>query len=330
MKRLYWYVGLKLSAGILIATVGVFLLTLFLETVRFIYVNDLAGLLANILQRMPLFLYGSTPHGCIIGGVIAMHLLAKNEELTIMRCLGIGGWRLIGLVSVPSGLLGILMFVWMEMVAVPVYTFYQNNEKAAVATQRDVWFNDGDRFIFIKSIALRPDQQKVVATDVTQFVIKDTTIEGLARAAQVDYAKGQRAESAPDDFRLPLAPSALFAIGLPSRAQQIQELWQLTQLKDLGSLSIDLKRWDYWRRISWPLLLMTLTLLMTMLVLYSPPRRDLFKQIVLAVALGILIDILFTLSSFAGMILQVPMTLAALAPLGLCSGLSIYAIIQRS
>lgn len=328
MKRLYWYVVFKLGLGIVIAMVGVFALTLFLEAVRLVYMHDPGRILANLLQRMPLFLYGSAPSGCIIGGVVALHLLAKNEELTILRCLGVSGWGLLGLVAIPSGVLGILMFVWMERVAVPVHSFYK--DKGHTTVQHNVWFNDNDRFIFIKSMTLRPERQEVIAADVTQFTIRDTTIQDPARVAQINYAQDPRASKVPDNFHLPLSPATLFAIGWPSRSQRIQELWRLTQLKNLSSLDIDLKRWDYWRRLSWPLLLITLTWLMTVLVLYSPPRSDLFRQIVLAVALGILTDIFFTLSSFTGMILQVPMMVATLTPLGLCAGLSVYAIVRRS
>ena len=330
MKKVYLYAGYKICAGILIAMLAIFALTLLLESVKYFYAGDTAGFLHDLLRRMPLFLLGSAPVGCIVGGAVSLHLLSKNEELTVMRCLGVSGWRLICLVSAPGLFLGVLMFLWLEAVAIPTHRFYETGAANAnkIVVKNDVWFNAGDTFFFFDTLEILPSRERAIARNVNRITLRENTISEYAHLEKTEYTKQG---SVTPGFALPLTVLELVALlGDNTRAQSTADLWRLTQIDNTGNLRVELKLWDFWRRVSWPLLFATFILLMTAMALRYAPRGDLFRNIVFAIVIGLLADMLFTLASFGGMILNLPVAIASLLPILICAAVSMHVIRQKT
>lgn len=302
MKRLSNYIMLRLLVGICLSTLVLGCLAFISSFIRKIGRADqaLIEMLAQTIRQMPNALYELLPLGCIIGTVIVLRTLASSNQLVMARCLGLSGWRLASLIATPALLLGLVAVVWLDYLIVPM-------QKASPLEHRQVWIEDEQGLLYIGKLVVSPTIQPA---KLVRFIFAQQNVAEVGRADQLtcneEVCRGESYWG--DPMTIEAKTSVLAHYGVSPRSQRLIPLWQ--KEKD------DLEIWQLWQRITNPLLLVALVLLMGVFVLYSSPRASLAGPVIFAIGLGFLTDTLLKLVAFSAMLYQLPIWLSFLLPLG--------------
>ena len=315
MLRIIDFYALKhISKYILLSS---FALILFAVTFNVFSNFDAGGLdrfWYQLLREIPFAVSDILPLGCLIGVVVAMQILINNNEMAVIRSLGISNKRSLVWVAIPAFCFGALSIVWDDYVAVPLYKYSQTQLSDNYAAEIDLWLNDGGKLVYLEGINWQTDY----VSGEHKFSAKEINIFDASQPAR--FGKGWDLTLAPDNslhikeylawndvlqdaevrsvtgqvYPLGIEPQILLAQSQDTKAQDLGALWQSQKInRELGAKQA-LTLFELWTRYSRPVLFVALALLMLALCLVSSATRDsVVGLVVISIALGLFIGTVF-------------------------------------
>jgi lipopolysaccharide export system permease protein len=113
--------------------------------------------------KMPLVIAQVSPAAVLVGGLVGLGLLARQNEFVALRACGVSIWQIITPLLIVAVLIGLGTFFWNETVVPYSAQRWHNIENleirkrgpAKVFTGRDVWFHGRAGFYNIERVSLR-------------------------------------------------------------------------------------------------------------------------------------------------------------------------------
>lgn len=106
---------------LLLSTIGLGLFIILSSTIGELSHKGSDSILLNALLKVPFSVYDMMPLACVIGIVIGVQSLINNNELSIIKGIGLTGAKITSLVALPAFILGIASLAWIDFVAVPLH-----------------------------------------------------------------------------------------------------------------------------------------------------------------------------------------------------------------
>lgn len=158
VREFLWVFGLTLAA-----LISIYLIADFFDQLDTILKHDAAiGAVVRLFAfRIPLVITQSTPFAVLVGGLMGLGLLARQNEFVALRACGISIWQIATPLLVVAVFISLAIFAWNETV-VPYaarrwqtikYEEIKKKGPATVFTGKDVWFHGRAGFYSIDRIA---------------------------------------------------------------------------------------------------------------------------------------------------------------------------------
>jgi lipopolysaccharide export system permease protein len=149
----------------LAAFVAIYLIAEFFDRLDSFLRHDarLGAIVRYFLFKIPLVVAMVTPAAVLVGGLVGLGLLARQNEFVALRACGVSIWQIAAPLIGVAALIGLATFFWSETV-VPYsaqrWHTIQNQEirkrgPAKVFTGRDVWFHGRAGFYNIDRVSVR-------------------------------------------------------------------------------------------------------------------------------------------------------------------------------
>lgn len=172
MREFVWVFSLTLAAF-----VAIYLTADFFDRLDSILKHDASfgAVVRLFLFRIPLVVTQSTPFAVLMGGLIGLGLLARQNEFVALRACGVSIWQIATPLLAVAALVSLAVFAWNETV-VPYsarqwQTIRQLEIKkrgaATFSTGREVWYHGRAGFYNIDRVA--PRQQTLLGLTVYQL-----------------------------------------------------------------------------------------------------------------------------------------------------------------
>jgi lipopolysaccharide export system permease protein len=249
--------GLTLSAFVAIYVVADF----FDRLDTFLSHNTPAGAIIRLfLFKLPLVLTQVTPVAVLVGGLVGLGLLARQNEFVALRACGVSVWQMAAPLFVVGALISVTIFAWNETV-VP-YSAHQwhtienvevkKRDVGSVFTGREVWFHGVAGFYNIDRVS--PGKRTLYGLTVyptTQDFRPPRVIEAesavwdgdqwrLVNARTREFSEGagmQERPGVPEGFRLPETLDDFRAVSVEPEELSYGTLRR--QIKDLKRKGVD-------------------------------------------------------------------------------------------
>ncbi|MBE8182093.1 MAG: LptF/LptG family permease, partial [Candidatus Portiera sp.] len=288
-------------------------LTLFVAILTMINELNLRGtdsFLLIALELVPFIIYDMLPLACVIGVVIAMQSMINKNELVVIKELGMGKARIIFLVSLVAFIAGVLAYLWVDFVAVPLHKISEDKLQKEETSVRGIWLNSGNQLIYIDRMNLASaenDAEAIAEGDVRIFEFADGSLASYQRGLGVKFndekspiatnllswRNGLMDILTDSNYPLKIDPRELIASVQNTRSQNVLELWRgRDSIESLG-VSSKARSYEIWDRVSKPTLFVSLALLMLAFCLSIPPRASMVLLVIVSIAIGILTGTIF-------------------------------------
>jgi len=288
------------------------------------------------LMILPNQLVSLAPVIALLGSIVALASLDKNNELTIISCTGFPLGKLISAVTLPTLVFATLLWACMEYVT-PQLQQQAENERQRLRYQNTtqiprggVWSTDGNRYIHLGSMERDNTPGNISLFDFDE----QGRLKQALRATQADV-RANRAWEFRNVWEKILVDDELETRG--HKSLEIQNLWSpkelptLAQRPDSMNLSVLYEYTEYlqsigqpvekylhpfWQRLLMPFTVFAMVLLATPISASVTGGRD--RSFGLSLAIGALLGISFYLGAqivFAlGQVLQWSVPLVAITP----------------
>lgn len=324
----------------------IYLLVDFFEKVdNFLEVNlPTSTVLSYFIYKVPLIITQMEPVAMLIGGVLTVSLLVRNNELLAMKSLGRNLWQIAGPIFVVALILSLLLFLIKETL-VPV-TMSKTNFiwEVQVKKKQPKGFFGKDKFWFkgensIYSMGqLSPD--KNVLQDIEVFLFdKDFSLKGIVYAREARWVNGGwvfrsgrlKTLSSDGSYKIVSFEEQLIDVKeSPADFMEMTKKAEEMNFKELISYIRKLKRQDQdatpyqvdlQARLAYPILGLILLLLGIPVLLWRRLKSSIALGVSLGVFLVFVVWITWTFSLTLGRIGILPPFVAAWLPLVLFCGL---------
>lgn len=283
--------------------------------------------------RLPYSIYQFSPMLILLGGIVALGLLAQQQEIMVMRASGVSKKQLMKSVAFASlililiaTLLGECLAPQANYIAVKRKEIAQNGGQA-VATQSGVWLHEGNNFLHIERM-----MGKKHLEGVTRYEF-DASHHLLASyfAKSLDYENGQwqlhdmvktkfkNDQTVSEHFSegtwdLALNPNLLH-VGLidPAEMSLVYLTKYSTHLKQNG-LQATSFQFEFWKRIFQPLSTLVMMLLAVPFLLTAPRSMTMGWRMLLGVMIGFAFYILNSFLGQFSVVYQISPLIAAIFP----------------
>ena len=157
------YIGANVVAGVLLALLvllGLFTLFEFVDELEHLGRGEysLGPILLYVTLRVPRLTYELFPIAALVGALIGLGMLARNGELTVMRCAGLSR-RDIAMSVMKSGLIFVVCSMCLGEFLSPYaeqygtnYRSMKRNSTVSLRTRGGLWARDGDSYINIRQV----------------------------------------------------------------------------------------------------------------------------------------------------------------------------------
>jgi lipopolysaccharide export system permease protein len=256
VREFVWVFGLTLAA-----LVSIYLIADFFDQLDTILKHDAAvGAVVRLFAfRIPLVVTQSTPFAVLVGGLMGLGLLARQNEFVALRACGVSIWQIATPLLVTALVISVAIFGWNETV-VPYsarrwqtikYEEIKKKGPATVFTGENVWFHGRAGFYSIDRIA--PKRKALYGVTVYQLgkdfrptrliAIGAATWDGAtwlfrgARTREFKKDGPHDLDGVPPGFTLPESIDEFSAVSVDAEELSYTELRR--QIKDLRRKGVD-------------------------------------------------------------------------------------------
>lgn len=304
------YIVSRVGRALVAATIFLTLFVVMLTMINELSLRGAGSFLLIALEIIPFIIYDMLPLACVIGVVVAVQSMINKNELVVIKGLGMGGARIIFLVSIVAFIAGIFTYLWVDFVAVPLHKVSEQHSQKEESSVRGLWLNAGNQLIYIDKMSLSSsanNAEHLAEGDVRVFEFMEGELSSYQRGLDIKFQEdaspiatkllswrdGAMEAVFSGPFHLKINPLELIAGLQNKRSQNVFDLWQGEEsVKNLG-ISSKARTYEIWDRISKPLLFVSLALLMLALCLVTPPRASMVLLVIVAIAVGILTGTIF-------------------------------------
>ncbi|MCI0400268.1 MAG: LPS export ABC transporter permease LptG [Gammaproteobacteria bacterium] len=338
MKILDRYIGLAIVQTTLIILAG--LIALF-SVVSLIEELGRAGQ-ANygVLQAVTYTLLNVPEHGyellpiaAIVGSLVALSILARSGELTVVRSAGVSAARILVSALKASLMLAALVIVLGEFLAPPAAQYARHLRSVALTnqiylnTRYGYWTRDGQSFINIRTV-LPEDRLQ----DVYIYEFDDANrLRTSTFASTAHYSEGQwvledleqtsfgadgitKRRLGGAKWETSLRPDMINVVVVkPKNLSAWQLVDYIRYLKENAQESVRYEQ-ALWAKITQPIATGIMVLLAVPIVLISLQRLSLSRQVLIGTLVGIAFHIANQVSGHLGIVYNVGASLSASIP----------------
>ena len=321
----------------LTAFVAIFLLVDFFDRLDSLLRHDapIGSIVRSFLFKLPLVVTQVTPAAVLVGGLVGLGLLARQNEFVALRSCGVSVWQIATPLLVLATVISGCTFLWNETV-VPYcarrWHAIENLEikkrgLATVFTGREVWFHGGAGFYNIDRVS--PRQQTLYGLAVYQLgpdfrpVRLVEADSAMWQGGRWELSNARTLEFAPDGVREVPGPPANFVLpetledfrAVEVEPEELSYAMLRRQIKDLLRKGVDASEsWvDLHLKLSLPAASLMMMLLAVPLAASGTRLTSLAASIGLGFAVGFGYFVLVAFSRALGQSGALPPVLAAWA-----------------
>ena len=296
--------------------------------------NGEAEIWTYLSLRVPQLIARFLPFAVLLGTIITLATLNQNSEVVSMKSGGLSAHQILAPLIVASMLIGIISFLFNEIVVAPATSRLSQWEKVEYGPipkesnmRYNVWVKDGNDLINVKTVAGRG--KSVILRDITIYSRSGNSLRSLLQGEEGRYTgtawtikgvtqfnvttgKEEKRESitigdalTPDQFTL----SNVNADGL----SLLELRTAIKELKDAGRPTMSLEA-SLWHKISGPLSSLLMPLLGAVAAFGLARSGKLFVRAVIGMGLGFAYFVADNFSLAMGNMGAYPPVLAAWAP----------------
>jgi lipopolysaccharide export system permease protein len=283
--------------------------------------------------RLPYSIYQFSPMLVLLGGIVALGLLASQQELMVMRASGVSKKQLMKSVAIAAFVLITIATLLGECIAPHAnYMAVKRKDSAqnggqAVATQSGVWIHEGNNFLHVDRMIGKHHLE-----GVTRYEF-DGAHHLLASyyAKSLDYRNGEwqlhdlvktifkndqtiSEELTTGTWDLTLSPN-LLNVGLVDPAElSLPYLSTYSAHLKQNGLQATAFQFEFWKRIFQPLSTLVMMLLAVPFVLSAPRSVAMGWRMLLGVLIGFAFYILNSFLGQFSVVYQISPLIAAIFP----------------
>ncbi len=341
------------TAVVLLALVGLFVFFALIEGLDKVGTRlTLANLFYLQLLNLPTHLYELLPIGLLIGAILALAGLAQRSELTILRCAGVSGMKLLRALWIITIPLVLGAFVLSEFIT-PAAELRGSESRLALLGRADggrlesgYWFKESDdkgttRMINIRQLTgkgsvegvilyeLGPGQAlrnyieaetgefrggALVLREVTETHIDPRSTQALANARALEKPLASVTHRPELSIDTSLTPERLIARVLTPERMSIADLTDYIGYLKKNHLQTDRQVIALWRKIAYPFTLLVMITIAAPIGLMQTRRGGVGPKVFAGIILGVGFFMLNQLALNAGMLGDWPPWATALVP----------------
>ncbi|MER1968734.1 LPS export ABC transporter permease LptG [Castellaniella sp. GW247-6E4] len=353
------------TAVVLLALVGLFIFFALIEGLDKVGTRlTLLNLFYLQFLNLPTHLYELLPIGLLIGAVLALAGLAQRNELTILRCAGVSGMKLLGALWIITIPLVLGAFVLSEFIT-PAAELRGSESRLALLGRADggrlesgYWFKEFDdqgatRVINIRQLTGKGSVEGVVLyelgkgqalrnmieansgefsggalilREVTETHIDPRSTEALADARARAKPLASVSHRQTLAIHTSLTPERLIARILTPERMSIADLVDYISYLQKNHLQTDRQVIALWRKIAYPFTLLVMITIAAPIGFMQTRRGGVGPKVFAGIILGVGFFMLNQLALNAGMLGDWPPWATALVPSLLSLALALAAI----
>ena len=321
MKIAYLYLIGRLVKIILLTFIVIILLTMISSLFGGVdFAGDTETFIYNLLKLAPFLIYDMMPLACVVGIVLGLRSIINSNELTILKGMGLSWAKLAALIALPALFLGLISYVWMDFVAVPLYKLSTDKLGGESIQLNNLWLNyelpagqdeaKRDVVVYIDRLAKNEGSPtELSATNIYLFGYEGKELKSYSHGGKVSFQpdgswQEQISVNWPSSDKtwkvgeFKISATALIENAKDRRSQNMYELWRGEIDNKAANQSNNIKMYEIWHRLSLPLLFVSASLLMLAFSLMTPPRSSAALQVVIALAMGMLMGPTFRSIAF--------------------------------
>uniref|UniRef100_UPI0033411594 LPS export ABC transporter permease LptG n=1 Tax=Castellaniella defragrans TaxID=75697 RepID=UPI0033411594 len=370
MRTARRYLALEIyrsTAVVLMALVGLFVFFALIEGLDKVGTRlTLLNLFYLQLLNLPTHLYELLPIGLLIGAVLALAGLAQRNELTILRCAGVSGMKLLGSLWILTIPLVLGAFVLSEFIT-PAAELRGSESRLALLGRADggrlesgYWFKEFDdegatRVINIRQLTGKGSVEGItlyelgsrdqalnnvieaktgefsgsnlILRNVTETRIDPRATEALANARALETPLASVHHQPELSIETSLTPERLIARVLTPERMSIADLIDYIDYLERNHLQTERQVVALWRKIAYPFTLLVMITIAAPIGFMQTRRGGVGPKVFAGIILGVGFFMLNQLALNAGMLGNWPPWTTALVPNLFSLGLALAAIV---
>jgi lipopolysaccharide export system permease protein len=350
MYRLDWYITRQIAiwtAIALLVLVSFRSINVLVEELGSLGHGDYQTLeiLYVVLLRTPGYMYEVFPMSLLVGGLLALGGMARNQEITAMRAAGISVWRLFRALLKTGVLITFVALIIGEVLAPGMR---QESEQlraqwlkypSILQTKYGVWVRDGDAFVNIQRIkpngelrnirtyhfnedgslntmrnALRAEYDD--SSDWVLRNVRETRFEGDSVVSQTMKMTQMEAH---------LDADMMSKLGTDPQILSIIDLYEYNSFLHRNEQSVPEYEIAFWSKLAIPVLSLLMLLLALPFTINNMRNVDVGRNLVAGALLGVLIYLVNKSAAFLALIYAVsPIAVAWVPVLLLATVIMLY------
>ena len=296
IKIFDWYLSREITGKSIIAGLWLLVVYLFLALLDELQATEsrpFSSIAVSLGYAVPKMIYELSPMILLIGGILSLALLSRQQEIMALVVNGVSKFRIVGSVLGYSAFVAVLVFIWGELV-VP-FTETQGAEFASVPISEEpgvaqhvgVWIRHENDFVYIERIDRLREMEGVriyhfdqdgnfrgqsaaksglIAADLTSFklqnvmqlMVDNNTLQEQTVLSQTYPVKVDRLKLALENTN----PSEL----------TVFELYKSVQLRKEEGLKTEFYELEMWNRIIIPLSMLVMGMFAVLFTFHSNTR----------------------------------------------------------
>ena len=294
---------------------------------------------------LPSIVYELAPMCALLGTLVGLGALAQNQELIVLRAVGLSRANLALAVAKVVAWLIVIGFVAGELIAPSALSRLKRLEashsESNSPSNEPIWISDNDRFIHIRYAA-----EADVLEDITIYAYAGAELVSVTRAQRAEFRDGQWylldvrrtqlnasqivvANSATEPWDFELRPKVVSMVAIsPERLS----VWALSRyIVEMRSTSQSAERYvqSFWRRVSYPVAALAMVLITLPMALTPRPRSSLAERVALGAGIGLAFYLANQLCSYVGTVFGLHPIAAAVLPTGFVTALALVLNLKR-
>lgn len=339
MNQIERYIAGAMLRGLLLVGAGLtalFSLLEFVEQLAFVGQGRyrVADALSYVALTVPARLLQVMPASVLLSSLLALGALARHNELTALRALGVSEARIIGAVLKLVAVIVVVLFLLAEFVVSPAQQYAASHRTAALSdsaparsgnsfwAQRDrqylnvARFKDGNIPSNISIYAFAPDGSLIsyIHAERAEIHDRDWLLSDVTRKTPAS-ANRLRTETMPRlAWRSFLPPQQTQLLTLPPESISPLALYRYVRdLEQRGQQSLRYRQ-ELWARISLPLAIVAMILVAAPFVFGPPRSQSAGRQIAIGALIGMVFTLVQQITNRLDLLLDINPALTALAP----------------
>lgn len=288
-----------------------------------------------VLLTLPSRILDLIPQSILLGNIIALGLMADNNELIAMRAVGISTWRICWSVLTTAALLMVVAGIIAEFIAPPLNQYARTQRLAALAdtdilfTKGGFWVHKEPFFIHVRKISNNGSPSDI---DIFEWD-QDGRLRVFTHAGKADITKNKQwvlkdivqrtiTEQGISSRSLQTLPLKLFMRAeqmaiqeFPPQGLSPYDLYQYTRILEKRGQNADQYKMVFWQRVTTPFAMLAMTLI-SLTLIFGPTRgRTAGYKIMLGSIVGILLHFINQIFGLIGLFFGVNPAVTTMTPI---------------